>query len=171
MTQPIDYVEALDKLKFYLTRMIADDFDRYEEENKIDIFAKERNNSFDIFYHLNYRVIRTIVEKNLDFTIHNIEDNDIENIVKINKLYCIKIGDGIEPNETLKSNLKRHFIKCFQRDNCEAYNKLNTEIVKQANKRRWICSCGLRILPNHYEAHLKSKKHSRQIVKNNTNSF
>lgn len=113
MTQPIDYVEALDKLKFYLTRMIADDFDRYEEENNINIYEKNKT-LFDGTYFIHYLLMYNIAYKNYMFIYNHISEEDLINLIEKNDLgkYYFNVRK-VNYGSVFVSTLKNHYFQTF----------------------------------------------------------
>ena len=164
MTEQIDYKEAWKNLLFDFSRMIVDDFDRFEQENNINIFEISDNilSVYDYYYkNIFYRFkhheqITRIVIKNVDYILKNINLQDIKNLVTINNLRIKNIEFKVSNySAILYFKIKEHFYLPFLLDD----HKLNSCIIKKVNERGWIC-CGKRHSLKYYYRHLKSKIHS-----------
>ena len=159
MSEQIDYKEAWKNLLFDFSRMVVDDFDRYEKENNMNIYEMLDYSHPNRFFRYKHRkLIMKIVKKNADYILRKIEIRDIKQLVKINKLKA-NCAEYNFYSEILAHQIRENFYKIYSMD----MYKLNLSIIDKANERGWNC-CGKRRSINYYYRHLKSKTHSCETI-------
>ena len=135
--------------------MIVDDFDRFEEDNNINIYDLThstgnveyinygKNNGFTICCSFTYyRTIQRICNRNITYISNLLEFDDLKNLVEINGLNDRNLYNLQDNSQTTtyvyKKMFKNFLLRLFENTFFCQRTFLNKTIVQKANSRLWI---------------------------------